>query len=68
MNTSEEWSDVARLLDAARAANQRGDRDQVEAMIQAARAAHQQERSAPTPLERALLDERFGSGRQVVFS
>lgn len=60
MSRSEEWSDVVRLLDGARHANQRGDRAAVETLLAAAREAHRAAQAAPSDLSRALMDERFG--------
>ena len=62
MSRNEDWSDIGRLLDGARQANQRGDRAAVETLLAAAREAHRAAQAAPTPLGRALMDERFGRG------
>ena len=64
MSTDEMWMDVTRLLDAARAANRRGDPAAVEAALAAARAAHA-EHARLDPYA-ALTEERFG--RKPVFS
>lgn len=62
MSRNEDWSDVGRLLDGARQANQRGDRAAVERLLAAAREAHRAAQTTPSDLSRALMDERFGRG------
>lgn len=60
MSRNEEWSDVVRLLEAARAANRAGKPAEVERLLAATREAHRAAQAAPSDLGRALMDERFG--------